>query len=671
MSLAPEQAWQAVLGQLQMEMTKASFDSWVRDTKPLSYEGGVLTVGARNAYARDWLESRLTSTISRLLIGIMNAKVIVKFVVVQEDNIAEKQVDDTDEGFTAEVVDATRYAEEVQPDRIVLIPGYSLRLLEQGDLTPKEMSLWVGFRQAVYSQWKKGKGTVKNIPHWEVMRFAMMSRASYFRELSGQDSLAGGLVEIIPEPASSTQGSRSRDNANRYRVHMAPRLTRRDCAVIDMILTAEASMVATREERQRVVLKTLNDLAGRDPVEYLDQDVEVGNAWPRSVLDIVRRVLGIEGEIPEDLADAAERLFERIVRAYGQVLITHYFLREVVPVLGLTHPQVWAITMLRDRCWYDYASNTQLGFVLMPGGLDTLAHWVGVTRKAVDGWLTKLEFSAFVHKADMDMLDVLPDEWRANGTEIFLISQQEPLLTDAREGIDLATVGKKRDSLSEKVRLISGKNETHFRKKRDSILEEMRLALGKSETRLNNLIKPLLNINRTPKTLTNRPSKRDNGAGQGGGLGGRGFSPTSDSDWDLEKLFKTLDVNPTTQERIREARVQGWVLVAWLLRALTMKGVDDPVGFAISRTVKLKTRYEAGADFELLAKTPDALLREITRVLHPYRIGATYDAPGEAYRRAIGSSQSLASLLWRLLTGEDSCDGVALPLENKKVEFEQ
>jgi chromosomal replication initiator protein len=76
-----EQAWQSVLGQLQMEMPRASFDTWVRDTKPLSYQDGTLTIGVRNAYARDWLESRLASTVSRLLVGIMNASVAVNFIV--------------------------------------------------------------------------------------------------------------------------------------------------------------------------------------------------------------------------------------------------------------------------------------------------------------------------------------------------------------------------------------------------------------------------------------------------------------------------------------------------------------------------------------------------------------------------------------------------------------
>ncbi|HXD09967.1 MAG TPA: chromosomal replication initiator protein DnaA [Anaerolineales bacterium] len=76
-----EQAWQSVLGQLQMEMPRASFDTWVRDTKPVSYQDGTLTVGVGNAYARDWLENRLASTVNRLLVGIMNSTVDVNFIV--------------------------------------------------------------------------------------------------------------------------------------------------------------------------------------------------------------------------------------------------------------------------------------------------------------------------------------------------------------------------------------------------------------------------------------------------------------------------------------------------------------------------------------------------------------------------------------------------------------
>ncbi len=87
-----EQAWQSVLGQLQMEMPRASFDTWVRDTKPVNFDKGLLTISVRNAYARDWLESRLASTVSRLLIGIMDSNVAVNFVVSQNDEKMSQSV---------------------------------------------------------------------------------------------------------------------------------------------------------------------------------------------------------------------------------------------------------------------------------------------------------------------------------------------------------------------------------------------------------------------------------------------------------------------------------------------------------------------------------------------------------------------------------------------------
>ncbi|MEY2817335.1 MAG: Chromosomal replication initiator protein DnaA [Chloroflexota bacterium] len=83
-----EQAWQTVLAQLQMDMPRASFDTWVRDTRPVAYENGMLTVGVRNAYARDWLDSRLATTVNKLLIDTLNSKVSVKFIVSQSEESA-------------------------------------------------------------------------------------------------------------------------------------------------------------------------------------------------------------------------------------------------------------------------------------------------------------------------------------------------------------------------------------------------------------------------------------------------------------------------------------------------------------------------------------------------------------------------------------------------------
>jgi hypothetical protein len=58
--------WQTVMARLEGETAKASFETWIKDAYPVHYEGGVLQVAARNAYARDWLGSRLGQRIGEL-----------------------------------------------------------------------------------------------------------------------------------------------------------------------------------------------------------------------------------------------------------------------------------------------------------------------------------------------------------------------------------------------------------------------------------------------------------------------------------------------------------------------------------------------------------------------------------------------------------------------------
>ena len=131
----PTEAWQSVLGLLQMEMPRASFDTWVRDTEVLSLEMGVMIVATRNAYARDWLESRLASTVQRLLIGILHQSVSVQFVVRDspneemepDDNEDEKE--DDEQEVAIEPVQWLDYDKIVQPHKQVVVKGYLRKLL--------------------------------------------------------------------------------------------------------------------------------------------------------------------------------------------------------------------------------------------------------------------------------------------------------------------------------------------------------------------------------------------------------------------------------------------------------------------------------------------------------------------------------------------------------------
>lgn len=83
-----EQTWQAALGQLQLEMPRATFDTWVRDAELLTCEDGAYVIGVQNAYARDWLENRLQSQIQRVLGSLAGRTVEVRFVVWQGEPAA-------------------------------------------------------------------------------------------------------------------------------------------------------------------------------------------------------------------------------------------------------------------------------------------------------------------------------------------------------------------------------------------------------------------------------------------------------------------------------------------------------------------------------------------------------------------------------------------------------
>lgn len=85
--MSPETAWKATLGELELQMTKATFNTWLKDARLLACENNEFVIGVRNDYAKDWLENRLQDTILRTLSAIVNAPVNVRFVVWSDEII--------------------------------------------------------------------------------------------------------------------------------------------------------------------------------------------------------------------------------------------------------------------------------------------------------------------------------------------------------------------------------------------------------------------------------------------------------------------------------------------------------------------------------------------------------------------------------------------------------
>lgn len=77
--ITAQQVWQAALGELQLQMTKATFDTWMKGTSVVSYEDSVFTIGVPTVYAQEWLEHRLLPMIRRTLARITGETVEVRF----------------------------------------------------------------------------------------------------------------------------------------------------------------------------------------------------------------------------------------------------------------------------------------------------------------------------------------------------------------------------------------------------------------------------------------------------------------------------------------------------------------------------------------------------------------------------------------------------------------
>jgi chromosomal replication initiator protein len=77
-----QKLWQAVLGELQLQMTRATFDTWLRGSRVIACKDGALTVYVRHAYAVDWLQNRLLSVIRRTLARRAGSEMEVMFTAV-------------------------------------------------------------------------------------------------------------------------------------------------------------------------------------------------------------------------------------------------------------------------------------------------------------------------------------------------------------------------------------------------------------------------------------------------------------------------------------------------------------------------------------------------------------------------------------------------------------
>jgi chromosomal replication initiator protein len=77
----PREAWNAAFSQLEIQLDRASFETWLRGAVFLGVEEGIFVIGARNSYARDMLQHRLYRNVRRVLSDCYGQQVELRFEI--------------------------------------------------------------------------------------------------------------------------------------------------------------------------------------------------------------------------------------------------------------------------------------------------------------------------------------------------------------------------------------------------------------------------------------------------------------------------------------------------------------------------------------------------------------------------------------------------------------
>lgn len=81
--------WQATLDKIENKMSKPSFETWLKTTRPVSLSSDTLVISVPNDFTRDWLQNRYAALISDTLREVVNKTYHIQFMTprINEDEL--------------------------------------------------------------------------------------------------------------------------------------------------------------------------------------------------------------------------------------------------------------------------------------------------------------------------------------------------------------------------------------------------------------------------------------------------------------------------------------------------------------------------------------------------------------------------------------------------------
>src|SRR5690554_1770846 len=77
-----KQIWQTALSDLEQTVSRANFETWLRNTEIIAFEDDCATIGAPNSFAVEQLRNKFAVQIQNTLSVILGRKIAVQFTVL-------------------------------------------------------------------------------------------------------------------------------------------------------------------------------------------------------------------------------------------------------------------------------------------------------------------------------------------------------------------------------------------------------------------------------------------------------------------------------------------------------------------------------------------------------------------------------------------------------------
>ena len=80
------EVWRAVLGDLQLQLPRPTFTTWLKPTEGVSYDDHIFVVEAPNSFAVEWLERRMYQALQKTLQKVSGREFDLQLRVKSEGN---------------------------------------------------------------------------------------------------------------------------------------------------------------------------------------------------------------------------------------------------------------------------------------------------------------------------------------------------------------------------------------------------------------------------------------------------------------------------------------------------------------------------------------------------------------------------------------------------------